>query len=277
MTRYDDRITRVINYIYDNPTGDLSLDTLADVAAMSRFHWHRVFRAMTGETCVAAVKRIRMHHASVALVQTDAPVAAIGASVGYPDVTSFSRAFAQVFGKPPGEFRMEGRLATHVIKTSTGEPGKMDVTIKTVPARHLVVMPHTGPYQEIGQAFQTLYARIGGLGMFHRIREGVAIFYDDPMEKPPADLRSDGGVTLAEGMSVPDGMAGKTIPEGKAATVLYKGPYSGLPAVYDDLYSAWPPSSEEETADHPSYEVYLNDPTNTPPDELLTEIVMPLR
>jgi len=247
MTRYDDRITRVINYIYDNPTGDLSLDELADVAAMSRFHW------------------------------TDTPVAAVGEMVGYPDVTSFSRAFAQVFGKPPGEFRVEGRLGPQVIKTSTGELGKMDVTIKTVPARQLVVMPHIGPYQDIGQAFQSLYAKIGGLGMFPQIREGVAIFYDDPMEKPPAELRSDAGVTLAEAVSVPDGMEGKTIPAGKAATVLYNGPYSGLPAVYDELYCAWLPASDEETADHPSYEVYLNDPTNTPPDELLTEIVMPLR
>jgi len=50
---YETRILRVLAYIHDNPTADLSLDRLADVAAMSRFHWHRVFRAMTGETCAA--------------------------------------------------------------------------------------------------------------------------------------------------------------------------------------------------------------------------------
>ena len=46
---YEKRLLRVISYIHDNPAGDLSLDTLADVAAMSRFHWHRVFSAMMGE------------------------------------------------------------------------------------------------------------------------------------------------------------------------------------------------------------------------------------
>ncbi len=40
---YDKRISRVIDYIYSNPSADLSLDALADVAAKSRFHWHRVF------------------------------------------------------------------------------------------------------------------------------------------------------------------------------------------------------------------------------------------
>ena len=36
------RLLRVLDHIHDNPAGDLSLDALSDVAAMSRFHWHRV-------------------------------------------------------------------------------------------------------------------------------------------------------------------------------------------------------------------------------------------
>lgn len=58
------RILRVLDYIHDNPTGDLSLDALADVAAMSRFHWHRVFRAVTGETLAQSVRRMRLNRAS---------------------------------------------------------------------------------------------------------------------------------------------------------------------------------------------------------------------
>ena len=64
MHSYEDRLRRVIRYIYDNPAGDLSLDTLADVAAFSRFHWHRVFLAMTGETCAEAVRRVRATRAA---------------------------------------------------------------------------------------------------------------------------------------------------------------------------------------------------------------------
>ena len=50
MNVTENRMIRVLDHIHDNPAGDLSLDALADVAAMSRFHWHRVFRAITGET-----------------------------------------------------------------------------------------------------------------------------------------------------------------------------------------------------------------------------------
>ena len=70
------RLLRVFDHIHDNPAGDLSLDALSDVAAMSRFHWHRVFRAMTGETLAQAVRRIRMQRASYLLVMTDEPLAA---------------------------------------------------------------------------------------------------------------------------------------------------------------------------------------------------------
>ena len=73
------RVLRVLAYIHDNPAGNLSLDRLADVAAMSRFHWHRVFRAMTGETCAQAVRRTRLHIAAIDLVNTVKPVAQITA------------------------------------------------------------------------------------------------------------------------------------------------------------------------------------------------------
>ncbi len=57
---YEQRVLRVLQYIHDHPSEDLSLDALADIAATSRFHWHRVFQALTGETCAQAVRRIRL-------------------------------------------------------------------------------------------------------------------------------------------------------------------------------------------------------------------------
>ena len=84
---------RVWRHIHDNPAGDLSLDQLADVAAMSRFHWHRVFHAMTGETCAQAVRRLRLYRAARWLIHKDWPVAEVAARAGYPNVNSFTRAF----------------------------------------------------------------------------------------------------------------------------------------------------------------------------------------
>jgi AraC family transcriptional regulator len=52
-----------------------------------------------------------------------------------------------------------------------------------------------------------------------------------------------------------------------------KGPYSGLAAAYQHLYG---PEAQAALRDAPSFEIYLNDPTNTAPADLLTDVSMPL-
>lgn len=107
---YEDRIIRVLEYMHDNLDGDLSLDALADVAAMFRFHWHRVFRAITGDTCAQAVRRMRLHRASVWLVREDTPIEQIANRAGYASVNAFARAFVDLYHQPPVAFRKAGRL-----------------------------------------------------------------------------------------------------------------------------------------------------------------------
>lgn len=54
---YENRMLRVQACIHDQPAGDMSLDTLADIAALSRFHFQHAYRLPTGETATQAVKR----------------------------------------------------------------------------------------------------------------------------------------------------------------------------------------------------------------------------
>lgn len=79
---YERRMIRVLDHIHDQPAGGLSLDALAEVAALSRFHFHRVFHAMTGETVANTVRRMRLHRTATALVQDQTPIAAIARMVG---------------------------------------------------------------------------------------------------------------------------------------------------------------------------------------------------
>lgn len=273
---YEQRMLRVIRYIQDNPTGDLSLDALADVGALSRFHWHRVFRAMTGKTCANVVKAVRMQRASIALVQTDQSIAKIGQAVGYPQLASFSRAFSDVYGRPPQSFRAEGRLASDPISFQKGKPSMFDVEVRDVPARRLAALSHHGPYPEIGRTFQSLYTMVGSRGLLPEISDAVALYYNDPSETPDKELFSHAAVTLRDAADMPEGFDAIDIPCGRAAVLTYKGPYAGLPKAWDHLYSNWLMSSGEEPRNEAPYEVYLNHPDNTPPDDLITEIVVPL-
>jgi AraC family transcriptional regulator len=274
---YEARIRRVLEYIHDNPEGDLSLDRLADVAAMSRFHWHRVFRGMTGETCAQAARRIRMSRAAALLVQTERPVSEIASRSGYANVRSFSRAFAESFGETPAAFRARGELREPQQFLHTGELPMFPIDIETHPARRVAAVPHRGPYPEISRAFAALGTILNSRGLVGEARGMVAIFYDDPSGVAKAELRSHAGVVVGDHVSMLDSLEEVRLPAGRHAVMHFRGPYIGLPAAYDTLYGSWLPSSGEEPADAPPFEIYHNTPIDTAPEDLRTDICIPLR
>ena len=104
----------------------------------------------------------------------------------------------------------------------------------------------------------------------------VGIYYDDPGTVAPENLRSHAGVLVDTGFSMPENLEDVVLPEGRMVVMHYKGPYAGLKAAYDYLYGQWLPQSTEELREAPSFEVYLNDPTDTKPDDLLTDIYVPI-
>ena len=61
---YLDRIERVRAHIRADLDAPLDLDALAEVACMSRFHWHRIYQAMSGETTAQTVRRLRLARAA---------------------------------------------------------------------------------------------------------------------------------------------------------------------------------------------------------------------
>ncbi len=273
---YEKRIIRVLEYIYQNTDGDLSLDKLADVAAMSRFHWHRVFVAITGETCAQATRRIRLHKAAIMLVQTDMSLAKVAQKSGYSSAQSFTRVFSDAYDISPGQFRSRGDYISSLIKIKKGEYPMFPIEIKTSESRRLAAVAHVGPYPEIGSKFQQLAAIISARNLWPQTRGMAAIYYDDPSLVDAADLKSHAGVLVEDGLEIPENLEEVQLAAGRMAVMHFKGPYPGLTAAYDYLYSKWLPDSCEELRDAPSFEVYLNDPTQTKPDDLLTDIYVPI-
>lgn len=274
---YERRMHRVLDYIHDNPAGDLSLDALADVAAMSRYHWHRVFHAITGETAAQAVRRLRMHRASVALVHGKDPLAKVARSVGYANLASFNRAFTEAYAMSPTVFRNQGHLRPFPPNHPPEVITMLPIEVRNFPARRLAAMPHTGPYHEINRAFEKLSATMAARGLFPQAGLMVAAYYDDPSAVAPADLRSHAGFEMKTDVVLNSPLEEVILPAGRHAVLTYTGPYAGLPAAYDQLYSIWLPGSGEEPADSPPFEIYLNSPMDTAPEALITEICMPLR
>lgn len=274
---YERRMRRVVDHIHDNPSGDLSLDALADVAALSRFHFHRVYAAIVGETATSTVRRMRLHRAAVALVQGTEPVAFIARSVGYPQMASFVRAFSGHYGLTPAAFRKRGELRPFPLHLPMKGPLMFPVTIRSEAPRRLAALAHKGPYQEIGRTYEKLGSTVAARGLMSQVRRMVGVYYDNPADVKPADLRSHAGFEVGPEFTMSPPLEEVLVPGGRHAVLTYRGPYAGLQGAYDQLFGIWLPGSGETPADSPVLEIYLNTPMDTAPADLVTEICLPLR
>ena len=102
---YKKRLTIVFEYIADHLDEDLSLNRIADVAHFSPFHFHRVFKYLTGERLNQYINRQRVEKAALALLHKDWPMTEIADRYGFGNPTSFSRAFKKFYNQSPTTFR----------------------------------------------------------------------------------------------------------------------------------------------------------------------------
>ena len=277
MSHYEERLQRVLLHIYQNLDGELSLDSLADIACMSRYHWHRVYKAMTGETLADTVRRLRLHKAANALVQEETPVSEIAKRVGYPNLASFSRAFSNAHGMSPNAFREKGVEVVVALRLNSGEEKMFPVTIKTIPGFKAAGISHTGPYEQIGETFQRFGGVLMARSLIPQVEGMFAVYYDAPDSKPANELRSHAAAMIGGDFPAElEGFDYFDVSGGKYAVMEHSGPYATLAAAYTWFYGTWLPESGEEPRDEPPVEVYVNDPTVTPPEDLRTDIRLPL-
>ena len=96
---YVRRVNRVIDHVRDHLGEDLSLAALARLAAFSPFHFHRVFRAVTGEPVFGFIQRLRIERAAH-ILRNDAErsVLEVALDHGFGSAATFARAFRARFG-----------------------------------------------------------------------------------------------------------------------------------------------------------------------------------
>jgi len=280
--RYQRRLEKLIDYIWENLDQPLDLNQMADVANISPYHLHRIYQGIFGENLVATVKRLRLHHAAGQLTNSALSVKEIAAHSGYSSVPSFSRAFSEVYGMPPARYRSEGshRLFNmEFIPSLTGENTMHDVRIETIAEIHLMGLKHTGDYMGIGQSFERIFGWLGMRGLQDNQMRSIGIYYDDPGSVPEHELRSVACAefpALAE-TALEEPFEPVSIAGGEYAVLRFKGAYANLQSAYQWFYGQWLPQSGREVSDRPCFEDYLNNPREVSPEALLTDIYMPLK
>jgi AraC family transcriptional regulator len=119
---YIARINRVMDYVEKNYSQVLTLDNLADIAGFSRFHFHRIFKAMAGEPLNRFVIRIRVEKSAAMLLNNPRKtITEIAFDCGFSGSAPFARSFKALFNMSASEWREMGLTNSKKCKTESKE------------------------------------------------------------------------------------------------------------------------------------------------------------
>jgi AraC family transcriptional regulator len=276
LDHYHARMQRVLDHIDRHLDGDLDLEAMSSVAAFSKFHFHRQFKATFGLSLHRYVQLARMRQASKRLADGQGPsVTDIALDAGYETPDAFARAFRQRFAQSPSRFRKSpdwepwlaafGPLNTarSRIMQPTFTPDQ--VTIREVAPTRVAMFEHRGDPETLDVTIQKFIAWRKAAGMSPRTNPTFNVWYSERRPADPADYRMDLCVGVGSDQSIEsaDGTvrAGE-IPGGRCAVLRVTGDTHNLEPAALYLYRDWLPASGEEMRDYPIYcqRFFLDEP-----------------
>jgi AraC family transcriptional regulator len=275
---YVDRVNRAVDYVTRNLDQPLRLDEVSKAACFSSYHFHRVFRALMGETLASFVKRVRLERSVYLLSHRNgASLTDIALACGFSSSSDFSRSFRTQYGAAPSRFdiesfRLSGRKALEVSSTPPGErhrlkrlpagknPDGFAVTLRKIPARRVAYIRVHCPYEgdQVVQAVKRLLAWAEARGLAHG--QWLGYQWEDPEIVPLEKCRYDVAVEVPASVGADGEVSINTFPPCLIAEIDIKGGIDLELRALDWLYRTWLPSSGYAPAHQPGFEAWNGRP-----------------
>ncbi|MBI1423208.1 MAG: helix-turn-helix domain-containing protein [Gammaproteobacteria bacterium] len=280
---YARRFNKVFDYIDKHLDEDLSVEGLSEVANFSKYHFHRQFCEYAGITVFRYIQLMRLRRASYRLVFSEhTRIIDIALEAGFENPESFSRAFKNLFGQTPSQFRLQPAWQpwhAHFQKPTRERKQSMQVNIIEFKQTPIAVLEHRGAPTLVNDSVKVFidWRKQSGLSPVTSSRT-FGLVYDNPETTPPEEFRFDiCGEVQAQVPVNPQGVINKIIPGGRCAVVRHHGSHQRIGESAYYLYRDWLPTSGEDLRDFPLFFHYLNLISNTPEHELVTDVYLPLK
>ncbi|MDR2950535.1 MAG: AraC family transcriptional regulator [Prevotella sp.] len=274
---YAKRINIVIEYIGNHLNNEMDLKELAEISNFSEYHFHRIFKAIIGESIGAFVVRMRVETAARLLRYTTLSVQDIAYSVGYGAPSSLTKVFRQFYNISPTDYRNnKSYRIMKPLQTSSDIKLKDPKVVELEPKKAIYVRLQ-GNYQTIdyGGAFNKLWSFVKENKLFTAGIEHLTMGHDDPHVTDSDKLITDVCLVIHKDVSPKGEIGVRDVAGGKFLVFTYVGPYDNLFNVFDTIYR-WIPENGYELRMEQGFEKYLNHPGKTTPDKLKTEIYIPI-
>ena len=272
-------LQKAIDYIEEHVYEKPGIDQIARVAGYSIPHFYRVFGAIVGCSVSEYLRRRKLSRAAYDVAATKRSITEIAFEHGFESHEVFTRTFKSLYGVPPSVFREE-RIEPDLFEKPNLlaiEKERRMITMKPKivckEEKHLLGIARRMNQSEnvknnlIGKAQEEYRGMIGVI----KNRVGADVFYA-VYDYNPEDIQKDDDeinytywfcVEVDSCDEIPDGMAVKTVPQGKYAVFVFdveEGTLNGEKLdcdVYDFIDGVWLPNSGFELSDEPDFEVIL--------------------
>lgn len=294
---YRRRVCMAMNFISENLGRDLSLEEIAEVASFSRYHFHRIFRAVVGETVAGFTRRLRLEMAANRLKGSKhEDITTIALECGFSSSQNFAKAFRKCFGVTPSSYR-KSKCGNNISKEenalslqATYSPdtafehlnpqerrSMMKAEVREMEEYTVAYVRKMGPYckETCEAAFGELMQWAGPKG-FLGPGAVFGVYWDNPEVTSAEKCRTDACVAVPPD-TVPTGQVGIQVLQGGLYAVCG---FELKPDSFKDAWEeafTWLVKSGYECADLPSYEQYHNDAEDHPEGKCIFDICIPLK
>ena len=287
---YIERVNLAIDHIAGHLAEPLNLTSLARIAMLSPFHFHRVFQALMGETLADYIKRLRLERALSMMVHgrsahrgSTLPLSTLARSCGFSSLSDFSRCFKQRYGAPPSRFDLASWQQVHraeleaIVAAATtprhlerlprttlpggDNPDGFKVRIRDLPPRTVAYIRVTDPYKPdavVGAVRRLLdWADRRGLAG----NQWLGYQWENPELVPLEQCVYHAAVEAPPGSFTPGGEIGRfKFPAMVVAQVEIRGAIDLELRALQWLYGSWLPRSGYVPDDHPAFEAWIDRP-----------------
>ena len=281
---YLGKLEKVLSYMEKNLEEETTLSDLADIAHISPYHFHRIYRLILGETPHQTLSRLRVLYALSLLKNTETSITNIAIEAGFGNSQNFAKVIKQLFNETARDMRKNPdtikKYIESISSSGTGDDGhkmaaKIKLDVVSLAPFKAITLYKEGDYTDLFTAYEGLFETAEKAGLMLGFMGIYGIPYDDPKTVLTHEcrflccLRHDGSQSLSQVNS-------ETIAGGTYACFTHIGSYASLHDSIDDYYRDFLSQSNLTLSDRPIVCHYENDPSETPMPEWITNVYIPV-
>ncbi len=277
---YNKSLNQVVDYINSHLNESIDLKKIAEVANISEFHFHRIFKAYIGESVGAYISRLRLENAAQKLQITNETLTEIAEKTGYQSQFSLSKAFKKHFGVTPTAFKNIQTYFSSQLSEPKCDYVELHPEIRQIESKQLVyirIIAEYGSEPDYDKAWGRLCEYAEQNGILNENSEFIGLSFDDPNITINSKCRFYACISTDRPIKPESEFGSFKIDMGKFAIFKNKGSYSKLNRLYQSIYFDWLPNSQECLRNSMPFEKYLNSPDEVQENDLLTEIYIPIK